>query len=476
MLQHRYHHLVARLQARLGEAARDEVQGFGRAPREDHLAGGPSAEEALNVRPCLFVGARCALREGVEGTSRAGEARPLRAGDRIDHRAGQEACGGGVQVHLPRAIRARREGGEVRPNGCWVVLGHGDRLGYECQQKDPMSSPVDADDVLAYLKLWLEEGRTLSLATLVRAHGSAPRPVGSRLLVDAAGNFVGSVSGGCVESAAVAAGAQVMAGAPPHLLQVGVSDDDAFALGLACGGALEVFIEPVRDEPAWQALFAARESKRSVVWLTWLSHGQHCLFDPAAEADHALSPALVEAARSALARDRAVLATSTEGDVFVCPVAPRLRMIIIGAVHIAQALVQMAELAGFEVWVVDPRGAYATEARFPEARLVRAWPDEALGKLGVDRRTAVVALSHDPKLDDPALACALSGGAFYVGALGSRRSHAKRLERLSALGVPLSERALVHGPVGLDIGAQSAGEIASSIVAQAVKVLRQGAA
>jgi xanthine dehydrogenase accessory factor len=185
-----------------------------------------------------------------------------------------------------------------------------------------------------------------------------------------------------------------------------------------------------------------------------------------------LDPAALAAIRKAVSEDRSTTIDTGDGPVFVEVFNPRLRCIIVGAVHIAQPLARMASLAGYLVTVVDPRTAFASDSRFPDVGLSTDWPDEALEKLGPNRRTAVVTLTHDPKLDDPALATALRSDAFYIGALGSKKTHAARLRRLSAQGLGEAELQRIHGPVGLDIGAISPAEIAVAILAQMTQVLR----
>jgi len=185
-----------------------------------------------------------------------------------------------------------------------------------------------------------------------------------------------------------------------------------------------------------------------------------------------LDPTALAAIRKAVSEDRSTTIDTGDGPVFVEVFNPRLRCIIVGAVHIAQPLARMASLAGYLVTVVDPRTAFASDSRFPDVGLSTDWPDEALEKLGPNRRTAVVTLTHDPKLDDPALATALRSDAFYIGALGSKKTHAARLRRLSAQGLGEAELQRIHGPVGLDIGAISPAEIAVAILAQMTQVLR----
>lgn len=218
-------------------------------------------------------------------------------------------------------------------------------------------------------------------------------------------------------------------------------------------------------------LLADRDARRPVVVLTWLDGGDQRLVRAVDDVDGPLG----DSARRALAEDRAFTFDSDAGPVFVQPFNPPLRMAIVGAVHIAQHLAPMAADTGYAVTVIDPRSAFATPERFPGVELSRLWPDAALEAIGLDARCAVVTLTHDPKLDDPALAAALASDAFYVGSLGSRRTQARRLERMRALGIGDAACARIHGPVGLDIGARSPAEIAVSILAQVTAELRSTA-
>lgn len=215
----------------------------------------------------------------------------------------------------------------------------------------------------------------------------------------------------------------------------------------------------------------ARRARRPIVLLTWLESGEQRLVADPAELGSEEEP-LHRAVADALASDRALSIELGSQTVFVQPDNPGVRLVIVGAVHIAQHLAAWAGRLGYEVLVVDPRTAFASRERFPDVTLSHEWPDVALDALGLDRRSAVVVLSHDPKLDDPALERALRSEAFYIGALGSRRNQAKRRERLRELGFdePTIER--VRGPVGLDLGARSAAEIALSIAAELVACLR----
>ena len=223
------------------------------------------------------------------------------------------------------------------------------------------------------------------------------------------------------------------------------------------------------------AVIAAGAEARSVALATELTSGAQLFFDgDRVEGDLQLDEASAAAVREALRADRNITLDTAEGRVFVQVFSPPRRCFVIGAVHIAQPLVPMLIAADYKPIVIDPRGAWATEARFPGVELSTEWPDEALERLKPDRASAVVALTHDPKIDDPALIAALRSDCFYIGALGSRRTHAKRLERLTAEGFGENELSRIHAPIGLNIGAVSQAEIAVSILGEITSVLRRG--
>ena len=306
---------------------------------------------------------------------------------------------------------------------------------------------------------WYRAGRGAALATVVQTWGSAPRRVGAQLVISGDGEMQGSVSGGCVEGAVMLEAQEALAKGAPRLLEYGVSDEDAFAVGLACGGTIRILVEPVGDalpEPLLAELVAARAARAPLGYVvnteTW---ERRLVPDGFAER--------FRADRSGFEED---------GATFVHIHAAPLRLAIVGAVHIAQALVPMARIAGFAPVLIDPRGAFGSEARFPGETILEEWPDEALDAYGLDGRSAVVLLTHDPKLDDPALEIALRSKAFYIGALGSKRTHAKRVARLSEAGFTEAEIARIHAPIGLDIGAASPPEIAASILAEMIATLR----
>ncbi len=306
---------------------------------------------------------------------------------------------------------------------------------------------------------WHRSGKGAALATVVQTWGSAPRRVGSQLAIAGDGRIEGSVSGGCVEGAVIVEALEAIDDGEARLLEFGVSDEDAFAVGLACGGTIRVLVEPigkVLPEDMLAELVAARAAREPLVYEVNVETGQRALRR--------------DAYGDRLRMDRSGF--EEDGQTFVAVHNPPLRLIVVGAVHIAQALVPMARIAGYDPAIIDPREAFATEARFPGEKILTDWPDDAVAQLGLDTRTALVLLTHDPKLDDPALEAALKADVFYIGALGSTRTHAKRVERMVQSGFSEAEIARIHGPVGLDIGAAGPSEIAVAILAQMTAVLR----
>lgn len=315
-----------------------------------------------------------------------------------------------------------------------------------------------------YTKLaldWHRAGRKVAIATVVETWGSAPRPVGSLLVIDGDGAMEGSVSGGCVEGAVIVEALDGLEDGKPRLLEYGVSDDEAFAVGLACGGRIRILVEPVGGAmpvSTLEELVAAAEAKKPIAYVVDLENDMRRT---------TYASEFVNRFRS----DKSGI--EDDGRTFVGIHNPPLRMIIVGAVHIAQHLVPMAHACGYAPTIIDPRGAFGSEDRFPGEIILDDWPDEALAALQLDARTAVVTLTHDPKLDDPAIIATLKSDAFYLGCLGSTRTHAKRVTRLEEAGFDADAIARIHAPVGLNIGGKSPAEIAVSIMAQVTDVLRR---
>ncbi len=314
---------------------------------------------------------------------------------------------------------------------------------------------------------WLEAGHAAKVATVVDTWRSSPRPVGSQMVVCNDGRFVGSVSGGCVESAVLQAAAELGSDEPPRLLSFGVSSEQAWSVGLPCGGRIEVLLSnfPAVVAGAYQR---ARAERTAVVVGTALSGNievwsRHSL---PASAD------LAAAVKRGLSSGESRWFGEGAERIFLHAVLPARRLILVGAAHLSQAVAQFAGPLGYAATVVDPRRAFATLERFPGVTLVHDWPDEAIPALSPDSSTAVVVLSHDAKIDEPALAAALRTDCFYIGALGSGRTQRARRDHLAAAGFDERSLARIHGPVGIDIGASTAAEIAIAILAEVIQVWR----
>jgi len=314
---------------------------------------------------------------------------------------------------------------------------------------------------------WLAEHGEIALATVVSTWGSAPVPVGGQLVVAPNDQFQGSVSGGCVEADVIAEAADVMAKGRPRLLEFGVAEETAWRAGLPCGGTIKVLLEPLahsRDAAYLDRIQSARRARRAIAIMINVETGSRRLYEP--------GPGLPAEAEACLARGESHLDETADGTTFVHVIQPAVRVVIAGATNIGQVLAELAARVGYDVIVVDPRETFLSVDRFGATRSVTEWPAAALADIGLDARTAVVALTHAAHIDDEALTAALRSPCLYIGALGSKRSHAKRIERLKAAGFGDEELARINAPVGLDIGAKGPAEIAVSILAQIVKVAR----
>lgn len=327
-------------------------------------------------------------------------------------------------------------------------------------------SPAVRRDPIAAARGWLDVHPRVALATVISTWGASPVPVGGQLAVAPDDLFEGSVSGGCVEAEVIFAGGEAIASGRPALLEFGVKNETAWRAGLPCGGRLEVLVETL-DRGAGadylDRLLTARGERAPLVVRTRLGDGAREIFDgPTASGD------VDECMRTGRSR----IVEDPEGRAFLNAVMPPVHIVIVGATHLGQVLSDLATRIGWTVVVVDPRTAFASDERFGCIPRSTEWPAASLKEMRLDRRTAVVALSHVAQIDDEALVAALASQCFYVGALGSRRSHAARLERLATVGVGESDAARVRAPVGLAIGAQGPEEIAVSILAEIVRDLR----
>ena len=299
-------------------------------------------------------------------------------------------------------------------------------------------------EVLSELEQWTREGEDIALATVVETWGSSPRPLGSKMVVTRSGKMAGSVSNGCIEGAVFDEAQKVLQAGKPKLAAFGVADDVAFEVGLACGGHIEVFVQPLA--PAHKQLIAMLERNEAATLRTDLSTGEVELTKGA--------PSGSELARR-------------DGNDFIEPVRRPAHLVIVGAIHIAIPLHRLAKLMGYRVTVVDARSKFATKERFPEAdELIVSWPDEAMAKLTLDNSTYVVILTHDPKFDLPALRSVLGKDVGYIGAIGSRKTNQNRFDALRAEGFTEDQLSRVHGPVGLDLGGRGAEETALGILAE----------
>lgn len=331
-------------------------------------------------------------------------------------------------------------------------------------------------DVIAALDAWRAEGQRTAVATVVSVKRSAPRPPGAKMAIAQDGSVSGMVSGGCVEGAVIEVAEEVLGGAAPRLLHFGIADADAWDVGLPCGGEIDVWVDRLDDDLATVFGTLARDGGRGAL-ITRLDDGRRLLVGTDGTRQGSLgAPELDEAA--ALAADRLVWLERSERleldgiPVFVDVTAPPPRLIIVGAIDLAEALAKLASISGWRAFVTDPRGRFATAERFPSAeRVVADWPAKAVAELGgIDRATSVVVLTHDPKIDDAALEVALHSEAAYIGVMGSRRMQAMRRERMVELGFTDADLERLSGPVGLDIGALTPQETALSVMAEIVAV------
>ncbi len=334
------------------------------------------------------------------------------------------------------------------------------------------------------LQRWTADGQEAGVATLIRVRRSAPRPPGARFAANTRGDVAGSVSSGCVEGDLHEHIQQVVAAGVPRVVTYGITDEMALEVGLACGGEIEVLIAPYAPgDPVWPELERVIDERRAAVLVVGVSEAvrarQLLVFPDGARLGTLGDDDLDTRATEAIAPLFDVAGTSVieledwAATVFAEAFLPPPRLAIVGATPVAAALCHLASYLGIAVTVIDPREVFAKDERFPEAdRVIRAWPEQGLAEFGLDRYASVVVLAHDLKLDAPALAAALRAGCRYVGQIGGRRTQRLRRDALIEVGFFDAELARIHGPVGLDIGASSPEEIALSIMAELLAVLR----
>ncbi len=303
-------------------------------------------------------------------------------------------------------------------------------------------------EILGELRDWTDAGEEIALATVVETWGSSPRPLGSRMAVTRSGKMAGSVSNGCIEGAVFEEAQKVLKSGEPKIAAFGVADDVAFEVGLACGGHIEVFVQPL--DAVQKRLIGMLEQDQPATLRTNLVTGESELVEG--------TPPGSELARR-------------DGDWFIEPFRRPAHLVIVGAIHIAIPLHRLAKVMGYRVTVIDARAKFATKERFPEAdSLLVSWPDEGLAKITLDRSTYVVILTHDPKFDLPALRSVLKKDVGYIGAIGSRKTNQNRFDKLRQDGFTEAEISRVHGPIGLDLGSRAAEATALGILAEVTAV------
>jgi xanthine dehydrogenase accessory factor len=321
-------------------------------------------------------------------------------------------------------------------------------------------------EILPELDRWRARGDRLALARVVATRRSAPRPVGSKLIVSETGELAGSVSGGCVESEVVEAAREVLAGGEPRLLTYGISDDLALSVGLPCGGEIDVWVDEPDRKLLEQLADVARSERRAVFFVDLDDGTQRLVLD----GDDDVADELIRSGHSKV--------VELHGRrVFADVLGPPPRLFVYGAVDTADALSAAAKAVGWRAIVADARSRFATHERLPNAdEIIVAWPEEALAQVAPDHTTAIVVLTHDDKFDLPLLTGALATEAYYIGALGSRRNQERRRERLLDAGVDEADLERLSGPAGLDIGAHTPAETAVSMLAEimAVRAGRDG--
>ena len=310
----------------------------------------------------------------------------------------------------------------------------------------------EVDDILTPLCVWLEDKKKIALATVISTWGSSPRPVGGQMAIDINGNVIGSVSGGCIEGAVISEGISSINDGKIRVKDYGISNNLAWEIGLACGGELKVLIQPleIKDKIIFSIVKSIKN--REVIKLKInCSNGSRII-------DNSLN--------------NEVSYFDDKNYEFVHVINPKPRLFVVGAVHIAQALISLAKISDFEVILIDPREHFATNDRFPNCTILVDWPETSLSKYKIDKTTHLVTLTHDPKIDDPALIYTLKKNIGYIGALGSKKTHQKRVDRLLSLGFNENDINKIHAPIGLDIKAKTPAEIAVSIIAEIISFRR----
>ncbi len=314
----------------------------------------------------------------------------------------------------------------------------------------------DLDDIITPTCVWLKNNQKVALATVISTWGSSPRPVGGQMAINEKGDIIGSVSGGCVEGAVIIEGINAIRDRKLRIKDYGISNNMAWDIGLACGGELKILIQPLdRNDKIIYEISKKIKEKTQITLITNCNNG----------------------IRKIIPEDNSESVEKSffdnKNNIFFHSITPKHRLFIVGAAHIAQSLTKMAQICGYEVILIDPREHFASEKRFPDCHIINDWPDNALKSYNLNKSCHLVTLTHDPKIDDPALLAVLNSKFGYIGSLGSIKTHQNRVKRLEEQGFDDILISKIHGPVGLDISSKTPEEISVSILAELIKFRRK---
>ena len=332
-------------------------------------------------------------------------------------------------------------------------------------------------EILTDVDSWLDSGKTnIAMATVVQTWGSAPRKTGAKMAINSDGQITGSVSGGCVEGAVIEAAMETLESGSAKLLHFGVADEVAWNVGLACGGTIDIFVEKL-DEPTYQYAHQKISKNQPAIIVSVIQAPENLIGSKATldgdkfwfnGRDEELSDQIQQALRGINRADRVRIGEKVE--LFVDVIQPELTLIIVGGVHVAIALTAMAKILNYRTFIIDPRRSFGSQERFPDVDLlIQKWPQKAFEEVNLTPDTAVALLTHDPKIDDPSLKILLDSPVFYLGALGSQKTHTNRKDRLQKMGFSEEKISTIYAPIGLDIGANTPEEIALAVLGEIVQ-------
>ena len=314
---------------------------------------------------------------------------------------------------------------------------------------------------------WIKDNQKIVMITVVETWGSSPKPIGSKMIVNENKEFFGSVSGGCIESFIIQESLEIIEKNKSFKIKkFEISNESAWNVGLSCGGEITIYLEGMNfREKTLEQIIQKQNKKLEFALLTNLSTGENKIFEKGRSLNKHFEKFTDQINSYYLSKNNGVIKDS---NIFIECYNNPLKIIIIGAVHIAQYLTDFADKFDFEIYIIDPRNYFGTKERFPNVEIINEWPNEAFKRIKTNSNCALIGLTHDPKIDDPALQYALKEKFFYIGALGSKKTHEKRCDRLKKAGFTRSEIDSIHGPIGIKLGGKSAPEIALSIIAQLV--------